>query len=284
MGDAASNGGAAAAGGASSGAAPSNGGFGPAAGDLTPIFRGIVVDASTATGFDGSKYTPLPGVEVCVYEDSSLPCATTTSSGDYEFDGTPQNQPFHFSYKKAGFDSVLYPVPATPAGSYGAPFIAMASESFNDGFMKQVGVERDPTRGTIQFAAVVPGAQSDSAFFQVFGGTGFVYLMGYRVSISPSASAGPFYVSEAWRPDSSLTQSSAAGWGIITASPGDYSLTFTHPTHTCGTIATKVVAGYSTVYVGAVCSPSNDGGTVAPNTDAGSSADAAAVDAAPTRD
>jgi hypothetical protein len=249
-------------------------------GPLTPIFRGFVVDASTATGFDASKYSPLPGVEVCVFEDSSLPCAIATASGEYEFDGAPQNRPFHFSYKKSGFDSVLYPVGATAPGSYAAPFIAMASVSFNDGFMREVGVERDPTQGTIQFAAATPGTQSDSPFFQVFGGTGFVYLAGYQVSISPDANAGPFYVSAAWRPESRLMESSAAGWGFMTANPGDYMLTFKHPTYACGTIATKVVAGYSTVYVGAVCSPPNDAGAGRPPADAGSSVDAAAIDGA----
>jgi hypothetical protein len=135
-GDIASNGGASSVGGAPSAGAPATGGLGPVLGPLTPVFRGFVVDASTATGFDASKYSPLSGVEVCVYEDSALPCAISTRSGEYEFDGTPQNRPFHFSYKKPGFDSVLYPVSATAPGSYAAPFIALASVSFNDGFMQ----------------------------------------------------------------------------------------------------------------------------------------------------
>jgi hypothetical protein len=264
----------------SAGGSASTGGVGPILGPLTPIFRGIVVDASTAAGFDPSRYSPLVDVEVCVYEDSTLPCAISTRSGEYEFDGAPQNRPFHFSYKKAGFDPVLYPVGATAPGSYGAPFIAMASVSFNDSFMKQVGVERDPTKGTIQFAAAEPGTQTDAGFFQVFGGMGFVYLKDFQVSVSPNASEGPFYVSEAWRPDGNLTRSSAAGWGFVTASPGDYTLTFAHPTHTCGTITTTVVAGYSTVYVGAICSPLGDAGTVRPNRDAGASLDAAVIDGA----
>ncbi len=238
------------------------------------------MDASTATGFDATKYAPIPDVQVCVYEDSSLPCAISTRSGEYEFDGAPQNRPFHFSYQKPGFDPVLYPVGATAPGTYGAPFIAMASVSFDDGFMQQVGVKRDPSKGTIQFAAAEPGTQTDAGFFQVFGGQGFVYLKDFQVSVSPNASAGPFYVSEAWRPDGNLARSSAAGWGFVTASPGDYTLTFEHPTHTCGSIATTVVAGYSTVYVGAVCSPRADAGAVRPGMDAGSNADAAAVDGA----
>lgn len=274
MGDAASSGGASPVHDASSAGAPATGGLGPAVVPNGPTFRGIVVDASTATGFDASKYAPLPGAEVCVYEDATLPCAMVTKSGEYEFDGAPQNQPFHFSYKKPGYDPVLYPVGATGPGSYGAPFIALASVSFDDDFMRQVGVERDPTKGMIQFAAVVPGTQSDSEFFQVFGGTGFVYLMGYRVGVSPAASAGPFYVSAEWKPDGMLTRSSAAGWGFMTAPAGDYMLRFEHPTHTCGATATKVVAGYSTVYVGSICSPIEDAGAAGPKRDAGSSLDA----------
>jgi len=127
------------------------------------------------------------------------------------------------------------------------------------------------------------GGPSSSPFHEVFGGTEYFYVEGFTVTISPAATAGPVYTSASWTPDPSLTSSSAAGWGFFEAAPGDYTLTFTHPTLTCGTTMTTVVAGYDTTYVGAICTaPGADGGgTDASGADAGG-ADAGGTDAGGT--
>lgn len=271
-------------GGASTGGTLSTGGVDASSGSggftpnpFTPVFRGIVVDASSGSGFDATKYTRITGVEVCVYDDPTLPCATSTSAGDYEFDGAPENRPFYFSYKKDGFDSVLFPVGATAAGSYVTPFIVMAPTAYSDGFAQKAGVTRDVNMGRIHFAAVTRGAPTDSPFFQVFGNAGFVYLKGYKVSVSPAVNHGPFYVSDAWEVDPALVESSTAGWGFVATTPGDYTLSYAHPTLACGTTSTKVVAGYTTIYVGTICSSSRDGGAdggSSGGTDAASKTDA----------
>ena len=106
---------------------------------------------------------------------------------------------------------------------------------------------------------------STSPFHEVFSGIEYFYVEGFKVTISPSGTAGPVYTSASWAPNPSLTSSSAAGWGFFEAPPGDYTLTFTHPTMSCvaTTTTTTVVAGYDTTYVGALCSaPSADGGGV----------------------
>jgi hypothetical protein len=83
---------------------------------------------------------------------------------------------------------------------------------------------------------------------------------------------GPFYASSAWKIDKTLQESSAAGWGFMTAAPGDYTLKFSHPTLKCGSTTTKVVAGYDTTYVGTVCAPApTDGGASDGGGDAGPS-------------
>jgi len=56
-----------------------------------------------------------------------------------------------------------------------------------------------------------------------------------------------------WKPNPALTASTAAGWGLMYAAPGEYTFTITHPTRTCGFVDRKIVAGFSTTYVGVSC-------------------------------
>ena len=99
----------------------------------------------------------------------------------------------------------------------------------------------------------------------MFGTTELFYLEGFTATISPAATAGPTYTSASWAPDKSLKASSAAGWGTFQAAPGDYTVTIAHPGMTCGSTQTKVVAGFSTTYVGNLCSPAaSDGGSLEP--------------------
>jgi hypothetical protein len=70
----------------------------------------------------------------------------------------------------------------------------------------------------------------------MFGTTELFYLAGFSSTIAPAATAGPVFTSAAWAPDAALTTSSSAGWGFYQAAPGDYTITITHPTHTCGSV------------------------------------------------
>jgi hypothetical protein len=158
-----------------------------------------------------------------------------------------------------------------------APPIIMGTPTLSSDFANQAGFTTDATKGTVLFGAVTAGTKADSQFYEEFGGVGFIYVQGYQVVPTPAATHGPFYVSTAWKADKTLQESSAAGWGFITAAPGDYSLEFSHPTLKCGTTTTKVVAGYDTTYVGVVCNPPSDGGTGDggnPSPDSGTPSDA----------
>ncbi len=136
--------------------------------------------------------------------------------------------------RKTGYGPTLYGVTPTAGPTVSAPAIFLDTTAVDDSWGTEGGVPPDPTKGTILFGALVAGP-STSPIHEVFGGTEYFYLSGYTVTISPAATAGPVYTSASWAPDPSLTSSSTAGWGFFTAPPGDYTLTFAHPSLTCGT-------------------------------------------------
>jgi hypothetical protein len=223
---------------------------------------GIVVDFSASNAvknFDATQYPALSGVSVCVYGNTSVPCVTTDASGKYSLVGLPSGALLYLSYMKTGFAPVLYGVTPTAGTPVSAPAILEDSTAAADSWATDGGAPTDPTKGAILFGALMAGP-STSPFHEVFGGTEYFYVGGYTVTISPAATAGPVYTSANWAPDPSLTSSSAAGWGFFTAPPGDYTLTFTLASMTCGTTTTKVVAGYWTTYVGTLCSGASGAG------------------------
>src|SRR5262249_28863580 len=130
----------------------------------------------------------------------------------------------------------------------------MTTSAYSNDFGMKGGVAPDANAGEILFGATTLTASS-TPFHEFFGATELYYVKGFSATISPAAKAGPVFTSEKWEPDASLKVSSAAGWGFFLANPGDYTVTITHPTMTCGSVTTKVVKGYSTTYVGTLCTP-----------------------------
>jgi hypothetical protein len=243
-----------------SGAAGTGGGAGDAGNTVS--VSGVVVDFSTADAtknFDATKYPALAGVEVCVYLNTSVPCVTTDATGKYDLPGVPVGPTLYLSYKKTNYTPDLYAVTATAGQNIQAPALLLTTVAYTNSFGTQGGAAVDATRGTILFGATTLGPSS-TPFHEMFGTTELFYLQGFKATISPAATVGPVFTSAAWVPDPALTQSSAAGWGFFQATPGDYTLTISHPGFTCGTTTTKVVAGYATTYVGVLCSPLSDAG------------------------
>ena len=267
-GGATGSGGASSGGGSSSGGGTASGGTtgtdgGGDAGKAKGSVSGLVVDASSGDAtkaFDASKYPALSGVKVCVSGDSTVPCVTTGADGKYELVGTPASEAFDMTFEKTGIASTLYAVGAGHAAKLTPPAMLLTTQAYQDNWITQAGGTPDHTKGGILFGATTLGPSS-TPFHEMFGTTELFYLEGYQVSISPAATLGPVYTSASWAPDPSLTKSSAAGWGIFQLPAGDYTLTFTHPNATCGSVKAKVVSGFSTTYVGLLCTlKSTDGG------------------------
>jgi hypothetical protein len=231
---------------------------------------GLVDDAtnSDATkGFDATKYPAVSGVKVCVYGDATIPCVMTDAKGSYTLPGAPNATAFYLSYEKSGLRPELYPV-AAATSDVSAPAIFMTTEAYEASFGAVAGVVADATTGIVQFGAVSLGPSS-TPFHEDFGGTELFYIPGYQATVTPTPKAGPIFVSKDWAADKSLTTASITGWGFFQAAPGDYTVTFSDPLGSCGSTTAKVVAGYTTTYVGVLCtlSASADGG----HADAGSS-------------
>ncbi len=228
----------------------------------TVTVSGLVVDATNgtaATNFDLAKYPTLAGVKVCDYDDASVTCVTTGADGKYALPGVPGTGTTYVSYSKATYDPILYGV--TPSGSaVNAPAILATTAAFGTSFLAKGGITRDATVGTVQFGATT---LTTNPYSVDFGTTKLYYLPGSQATVTPAAKQGPVYVSDSWQPDASLTKADTVGWGVFTAAPGDYTVTITHPSLTCGTTTTRVVAGYTTTYVGTLCTgnTTSDGGT-----------------------
>jgi hypothetical protein len=226
---------------------------------------GLVVDASNlsaAKNFDATQYPAVPGVQVCVYGESSVPCATTDASGKYTL-AVPAGAAVTLSYNKTGYTPYLYAVAAQSAGATDdAPAILITTTTSGNSFLTMAGGTPDPTKGQILFGGGTIGPSPGAIYHEMFGAFDYYYAPGYSVTISPAATVGPVYVSATWAPDPSLTASSNAGWGIIQVPPGKYTLTYSSPNLSCGTATTTVVAGYTTTYVGVACSVIDGGAPV----------------------
>lgn len=249
-----------ATGGASSGGADAGKDGGPSGPTVT--VSGLVVDATNgtaATNFDITKYPVLAGVKVCDYDDASVPCVTTGSDGKYALVGVSGTGTTYLSYSKATYDPILYAV--NPSGAaVTAPAILDTTIVYDNAFFAKGGLSRDATTGTVQFGATSLNAGPYSVDF---GGTTLYYLPGFQATVTPAPKFGPVYISNAWQPDKSLTAAATVGWGIFGATPGDYTLNVTRVGLTCGATTTRVVAGYTTTYVGTLCTggtTTKDGG------------------------
>jgi hypothetical protein len=247
------------AGAASDGAADAAPGPSPDAAAGTSTLSGLVVDASqlsAAANFIAAKYPPLAGVQVCVYGDSTVPCATTDANGHYSLAGVTVSSTLTLSYAKSGFVPTLWAVGSNPSSTIAG--VLLINTATNDGWLQAAGVSSDPTKGELVFGqgtlGPVPGL--GELYQENFGSFEYDYVPDYTVSISPAATVGPIYFSSSFMLDPALTAASTAGIGIFQVAPGDYTLTYSAPGLACLPATVTAVAGYANTYVGSYCSPS----------------------------
>lgn len=216
--------------------------------------KGIVVDGSNGNAmknFDHTMYPSLAGVRVCVYEHAEVPCAVSDSEGRYTLAGLPKDLDVYLTYEKDSFAPMLWK-PVSGTGDE-MPAMFMLTREYRDAFAKAGRIEPDDSTGLIYFGAHLLESRG-TMVHQKFGTQERYYLRAYSLSVAPAAKAGPVYVSSHGSPDANLTVASAAGWGIVQAVPGDYTLSYEHPSLSCPTVEAKVVKGFITAYVSVVCS------------------------------
>ncbi len=189
--------------------------------------------------------TPVAGLQVCVYGDSSIPCVQTDSSGAYTITGVPADQEILLEYTKATYFPSLVTVKTRTSpidiGEFPAP-----TEQEANVFAAIVGITIDKTKAQVLATAVQPGSTG-----------GFIGQDGVTVSLAPQSGTGPYFTNSSNLPDTSLTSTSTSGLGLFAnVNPGDPEITFIRPGKSCtphdmawpGTAANsvriKTVAGY----------------------------------------
>jgi hypothetical protein len=221
-----------------------------------------VVDASDTDGMSLTNLPPLPGVQVCVYQNDAIPCVTTQADGTFTLPGLPVRSDLVLTLKKDGYESYLLPIETASTDT---------DERSNPVFMTRpspqppaIGVPVDFTnKGVIDaFAVIISGADMNV----------FTPTMGTSVTISPTTANGPYYLGDNGPVlDAGTFQGSTALFYNV--DPGTYTLTYANPDFDCEPISfpfggfgfpvttpphsVKVVvaAGYVTGIVGVLCTP-----------------------------
>jgi hypothetical protein len=191
------------------------------------------------------QVSPVAGMQVCVYGDSSVPCVFTDEFGAYAISGVEADAEILLQFTKAGYFPAVVTVKTTLAaldiGEFPAPSTGEASI-----FASIAGVTLDSAKGQLLGTAVQTGSSG-----------GLVGQDGITMTISPASGTGPFYTNAQSLPDPAATSTGPSGLGLwANVNPGEVEVTFTHPTKTCtplamawpGTAANSVrmtvVAGY----------------------------------------
>ena len=229
---------------------------------VTPADAAGGTDADTDGSMSLTNLPPLPGVTVCVYQNSTIPCVTSQADGTFTLPGLPIRSDLVLTLKKSGYNSYLLPIETASTDT---------DERSNPVFMTKpsadppaIGVPVDFTnKGVIDaFAVVISGA--DMNVFSATSGT--------SVSMAPVSGNGPYYLgNNGIALDAGTFQSSTALFYNV--DPGTYTLTYANPAYDCEPISFPfggfgfpvttpahslkliVAAGYVTGIVGVLCTP-----------------------------
>jgi hypothetical protein len=171
--------------------------------DPTIVFSGVVY------GYDGY---PIQGVQVCVYNVSSLPCSSTTATGVFSLD-VPADTLTALELTATNYVSSLYWHRTGTADV--SHDLDLLTETEVDAFAAAGGDTYDPTK---------------AALIAHFVDSTSTALAGVTFSLTPSSGHGPVYIDNTTgMPDVSLTQSTSAGigyWANVDPGTGDVAATY----------------------------------------------------------
>ncbi len=217
--------------------------------------------SGTADAGDGGVI-PLEGLEVCVYQDASIPCVMTDSTGRFTIGGLSAMSDIVISLKKTGYRPTLLAIETgstnmdgSAAGPYPIPRMGGSPSS------SPVAVDLS-TKGMAVFFAIGQGA---------VGGLGDG--VGTMVSLSPATGNGPYFIDDHGALDPSATSVVAQNGVYFNLAPGMYQIAFDDPNHDCASLSIPfgfgfstslansvkfpIVAGYQTGPIGVLCTPAS---------------------------
>lgn len=206
-----------------------------------PVNRitGLVESYSPQSG----ALIPEAGVEVCAYNNAQVPCTNSLTDGSFVLRGVPQADYFVLSLKKSGYVPTL-----RLSYTYEVQTAVTATILYTEAQMKA-------TANSV--GATYPDAAN--GFITFFGTTTtddtLSLLQDFTANLQPKSGMGPVYINSLGSLDKSLTGASAFGSGAyFNVAPATYTMTFSHPSLTCGDpVSVLVVAGYVSANVPAYC-------------------------------
>jgi hypothetical protein len=161
----------------------------------------------TVTGsmLDFETNKPVSDGKVCVQEEPTLPCATTTATGAYALNDVPNEKDVTLGFKKTGYLSYAVAHGIHQAlNNYSCHWLPTTARPTLE---SKIGAALDPSKGMLLVAVTRVGA---------------------TVKLTPAAGIGPVYANAEGWPDPSLTGASTQGWvWFVNLPPGDYQVTAT---------------------------------------------------------
>ena len=153
---------------------------------------------------------PLEGLEVCVYQDASIPCVMTDSTGRFTIGGLPAMSDIVISLKKTGYRPTLLAIETgstdmdgSAAGPY--PIPSMGGSPWSS----PVAVDLS-TKGMAVFFAIGQGAVG-----------GLSDAVGTMVNLSPAGGDGPYFIDDNGALDPSATSVVAQNGSLFQPGPGN---------------------------------------------------------------
>jgi len=202
---------------------------------------GRLVDLQDAT-------KPVVGVQVCVFEDSSIPCVSTDSNGDFTLSNVPSGIEILLEFTKTDYFPTLVTL-TTDANPMSLGLLLAPSKLAVGLLAIALGTTVNPAKGQLLFNAFTPAE----------GGSGFDGEANVTAALEPKSGAGPYYFDDKQLPDKTLTATTITGAGVYAnVDPGYAEVTLTSQSKTCTRLATawagskpttskvRIVAGYLT--------------------------------------
>jgi hypothetical protein len=219
-------------------------------------------DVAVSSALPSAGDAGIEGVEVCVYEKSSIPCVMTDKNGMFTLSGLPALTDIVLTLKKSGYLPNLKAIETASTDMDG--LAAGQAISMGGGSAPALPVDVDWLgKGQVTFFAATLSPTGDP--------TESVGDVGAKVTLSPTSGNGPYYLGPNNALDPSATSIVDTAGLFFNLDPGNYEITFDDPTKDCAPISTQfggfgfpsppssvkfpIMKGYITNGVGVACTP-----------------------------
>jgi hypothetical protein len=166
---------------------------------------GAVLNVAGGPLYSFDKFTTLDGVSACIYEDSSFPCTTTSSTGAFTLSDVSFE---HVALELSGYIKVLAAMGIYQTDSKIDGWLIPTTSEWSAQKTK-VGVSETSGTGGITFCDL--------------GGS----PSGTTVALGKTSGDGPFYFDTTGSLDKTLTSMGKGVWNLFNVAPETYDLTVT---------------------------------------------------------